>query len=78
MKRVPLNVSFFAGGLRVLARFLFKSEEPNLVSFIEAVVDTGSPRTVIGSKDIAKMRLSKIQINKLEGRQRPIKLGDII
>ena len=84
MKRVPLEVYSFAGDLRAMAHFLLKIEE--LSRFIDeleknhpeikrAIVDTGSPITLIGPLDTKRMRISKLQLNRLEGRNKPVNIG---
>jgi hypothetical protein len=75
MKIIPLNVYSFAGGLRIMAHFLLKVG--GLPSFIpiNAIVDTGSPITLIGPLDTKRMRLSNIQLNKLVGRNKPVNIG---
>jgi len=75
MKRVPLEVYHFADNIRIMAHFLLRCEEPKIFMPIRAIVDTGSPMTIIGPADIKRMRLSKIQLNKLEGRHKPINIG---
>ena len=74
MKRVPLDVYHFADNLRIMAHFLLRCEDPKIFMPIRAIVDTGSPMTIIGPADIKRMRLSKIQLNKLEGRHKPINI----
>jgi len=75
MKKIPLSVEHFAGNLRAIAHFLLRSEDPHLFIPIMAIVDTGSPLTLIGPLDLKKMRLSKIQIQKIEGKLNPINVG---
>ena len=58
-----------------MARFLIQSEEPHIFGSIEAIVDTGSPATILGTPDIKKMRVSQLQLNKLESRKEPIAYG---
>jgi len=72
MKRIPLQVYHFAGDLRAMAHFLLKIEGFPQSLFIRAIVDTGSPITLIGPLDSKRMRISKIQLNKLEGRHKPL------
>jgi hypothetical protein len=52
--KIPLEVRDFAGGLRVMARFLIQSNNPHLFGSIESIVDTGSPTTILGFPDIKK------------------------
>ena len=74
MKKIPLEVYNFAGSLRIMARFLLRIEGlPSLP--INAIVDTGSPITLIGPLDTMRMRLSKIQLDKLHGRNKPVNIG---
>ncbi len=76
MKKIPLQVYSFAGSLRIMAHFILQSQTPHLFLPIKAIVDTGSPITLIGPIDIEKMRVSKFQLNnKLEGRTKPIHIG---
>ena len=75
MKRIPLEVTHFAGSLRAIAIFLLKSEDPHLFIPIRAIIDTGSPLTLIGTLDVKKARLSKIQLKKLEGEHKPVNIG---
>ena len=71
----PLQVYDFAGDLRAMAHFLLKIEGFPHSLFIRAIVDTGSPITLIGPLDSKRMRISKIQLNKLEGRHKPVNIG---
>jgi|SRR3989338_1410525 len=74
MRKIPLEVYNFAGSLRIMARFLLRIEGlPSLP--INAIVDTGSPITLIGPLDSLRMRLSKIQLEKLQGRNKPVNIG---
>src|SRR3989344_8746344 len=75
MKRIPLEVYDFANSLRPMAHFLLTSENPHIFASINAIVDTGSPITLIGPTDLSRMRLSSIQIKKLVGKNRPINIG---
>jgi len=76
MKIVPLQVYHFAGDLRVMAHFLLKIEKLSKSSIpIHAIIDTGSPITLIGHLDTKRMRISKIQLNRLEGRNKPVNIG---
>jgi len=73
---IPLDVDNFAGSLRIMTHFVLRSEDPKLFLPIRAIVDTGSPLTLIGPADIARMRVSKFQLNsKLEGRPQPVSVG---
>ena len=73
--KIPLQVYFFAGGLRAIARFLVRSEKPHIFGSIEAIVDTGSPTTIIGLPDLKRMRISQNHIKDLESRKDPIAYG---
>ena len=75
MKRIPLDVYNFAGDLRVMAHFLLKIEEISRSIPVRAIVDTGSPITLIGTLDTKRMRISKLQLNRLDGRHKPINIG---
>ena len=57
MKRIPLEVYEFAGDLRVMAHFILRVEELSRFVPINAIVDTGSPITLIGPLDTKKMRI---------------------
>lgn len=74
MKRIPLQVYYFADSLRIMAHFLLRIEGLPLLP-VRAIVDTGSPITLIGPLDTKRMRLSKIQLGKLEGRNKPVNIG---
>jgi len=73
--RIPLQVRDFAGGLRVMAHFLIRSEKPHLFGSIESIVDTGSPTTILGVPDTKRMRVSQIQLKELESRKEPHAYG---
>lgn len=75
MKKIPLEVYPFAGSLRIMAHFILRNEELGLFLPVKAIVDTGSPITLIGSLDLQRMRLSKIQLQKLIGKLKPINVG---
>lgn len=75
MKRIPLEVYYFAGSLRPMVHFLLRSEKPHIFASIRAIVDTGSPTTLIGSSDMERVRISTLQLRKLEGRKKPINIG---
>jgi hypothetical protein len=72
--RIPLQVYHFAGSLRVMAYFLLRIEGLPLLP-IRAIVDTGSPITLIGPLDTKRMRLSKIRLERLPGRNKPVNIG---
>ncbi|MBS3098707.1 aspartyl protease family protein [Candidatus Pacearchaeota archaeon] len=73
--RIPIKVEFFAGGVRPIVAFCLRSKQLNLFGFINAIVDTGSPTTILGMADVKKMRISQIQLAKLIGSKREINLG---
>ena len=73
--KIPLKIYDFAGGLRSMAHFILMNKEPHIFTSIRAIVDTGSPTTIIGPLDREKMRLSKVQLNKLTGKKIPINYG---
>jgi hypothetical protein len=75
MSQIPLEVCHYDDNLRIIARFLLRCEEPKVFAIIEAIVDTGSPITIIGPRDVKRMRFSKIQRDRLEGRHKPINIG---
>jgi len=59
-----------------MAHFLLKIEKLSKSSIpINAIIDTGSPITLIGPLDTKRMRISKIQLNNLEGRNKPVNIG---
>lgn len=75
MRRISLEVYSFAGSLRIMAQFLLKIEElPNSLP-INAIVDTGSPVTLIGPLDTKRMRISTLRLKNLEGRNKPVNIG---
>ncbi|MDP2673033.1 MAG: hypothetical protein Q8O84_04440 [Nanoarchaeota archaeon] len=73
--RIPVRVEFFAGGLRPVISVCIKSQEPKIFGIVSAIIDTGSPTTILGWGDIQRMRLSQVQIRKLEGAEKEINLG---
>jgi len=73
--KIPVRVDFFAGGLRPILSFAIKSEEPKMFGFINAVIDTGSPTTILSLNDVRKMRVSEIQMQKLTGPYKKVNLG---
>lgn len=58
-----------------MAHFLLKSKDLAFSVPVRAIVDTGSPVTLIGTQDLRKMRLSSIQMNKLIGEHKPVHIG---
>ena len=75
MKRIPLQVYNFANSLRPIAHFLLKSKDLDFSIPIIAIVDTGSPITLIGISDLKRMRLSNLQLNKLIGKNNEVNIG---
>lgn len=75
MKRISLEVYNFSDDLRIMAHFLLKVEGFPMHIPIRAIVDTGSPITLIGPLDTKRVRLSKIQLNKLVGKNKPVNIG---
>lgn len=73
--KIPVRVEFFAGGLRPLITIILKSKEPHIFGFINAIIDTGSPTTILGGADVQKMRISQIQMQKLIGCEKEINFG---
>ncbi len=73
--RIPIKVEFFAGGLRPMVALILRSKTPHIFGFINAIVDTGSPSTILGSADVQKMRISQIQMQKLIGAEKEVNLG---
>lgn len=73
--RIPLNVYDFAGGPRAMATILIRAEKPHLFIPVEAVVDTGSPATILGTSDLRKARISIITLKNLESRKTPVHYG---
>jgi hypothetical protein len=77
--KIPLSVYQYAGSLRIMAHFLLKVEgsKEELSLPIRAIVDTGSPTTLIGPLDLKRMRISKLKIERLDGyhRKDPINIG---
>lgn len=75
MVKIPLQVCHYDENLRIIARFLLRCDEPKVFAVIDAIVDTGSPITIIGPRDMKRIRFSKLQREKLEGRHEPINIG---
>lgn len=57
--------------LNVILRF----DNPKIFLPIKAIIDTGSPTTLIGISDMRRMRLSKIQLGKIPGMFHEINIG---
>ncbi len=73
--RIPVKVEFFAGGLRPMVTCSLRSNEPRIFSFLNAIIDTGSPTTILGGSDVQRMRISQIQMQKLVGAEKEVNLG---
>jgi hypothetical protein len=73
--RIPVRVEFFAGGLRPMVTICIKSESPKIFGFASAVIDTGSPTTILGAGDVQRMRISQIQMQKFIGIEKEVNLG---
>ena len=73
--KILIRVEFFAGGLRPIATFTLKSETPHIFGFVTAIIDTGSPTSILGGADVQRMRISQIQMRKLEGEEKEVNLG---
>jgi hypothetical protein len=76
MKKISLEVYHFAGSLRIIATFLLRVEDPIKVFLpIKAIVDTGSPITLISSTDLQRMRISKLQLQNIPVKNNPVNIG---
>ena len=73
--KIPIRVEYFAGGLRPIVTLTLKSQAPHIFGFVIAIIDTGSPTTILGSADVQRMRISQIQIQKLIGEEKEVNLG---
>ena len=73
--KIPIRVEHFAGGLRPMVICSLRSEEPHIFGFLNAIIDTGSPSTILGGADIQRMRISQIQMRKFIGEEREVNLG---
>lgn len=73
--RIPVRVEFFAGGIRPIITLCLRSKDPSIFGFINAIIDTGSPTTIIGGADIQRMRISQIQMQKFIGEEKEVNLG---
>ncbi len=58
-----------------MLKVILASEDPKIFLPISAIIDTGSPTTLIGGADMRRMRLSKLQINKIIGRKEEVDIG---
>ncbi len=73
--KIPIRVEFFAGGLRPITTLTLRSETPHIFGFVNAIIDTGSPTTILGGADIQRMRISQIQMQKLIGEEKEVNIG---
>ena len=73
--RIPVSVEFFGGGIRPMMDMSIRCEDPKLFGLIRAVIDTGSPTTILGNADVQKMRISQVQMGKLMGEEKEVNLG---
>ena len=73
--KIPIKVEFFAGGLRPMIACSLRSTNPTFFGFINAIIDTGSPTTILGISDVQKMRLSQVQMKKFIGEEKEVNLG---
>ncbi|MBS3092502.1 hypothetical protein J4466_03725 [Candidatus Pacearchaeota archaeon] len=73
--KIPVRVEFFAGGLRPIVTVYIKSEIPKIFGVVSAIIDTGSPTTILGGGDIQRMRISEIQLGKLVGEYKELNIG---
>jgi len=58
-----------------MVSFLLRYEDPHMFLPIQAIVDTGSPITILGIADLKRARVSFLQLKKLESRKEPIAMG---
>lgn len=73
--KIPVRVEFFAGGLRPMVTLCIKSESPPIFGIANAIIDTGSPTTILGAGDVQRMRISQVQMLKLIGAEKEVSLG---
>jgi len=73
--RIPVRVEFFAGGLRPIVTACVKSESPKIFGVVNAIIDTGSPTTILGAGDVQRMRISQVQMQKLIGAEKEVNFG---
>ena len=58
-----------------MATLTLRSETPHIFGFVNAIIDTGSPITILGSADMQRMRISQIQMQKFIGEEKEVNLG---
>lgn len=73
--KIPIRVEYFAGGLRPMITLTLRSEAPRIFGFVNAIIDTGSPTTILGCADMQRMRISQIQMQKFTGEEKEVNLG---
>jgi len=73
--KILVRVEFFAGGIRPIITLCLRSENPSIFGFINAIIDTGSPTTIIGGADVQRLRISQIQMQKFIGEEKEVNLG---
>ena len=61
--KIPIKVEFFAGGLRPMTTLTLRSETLRLFGFVNAIIDTGSPTTILGGADIQRMLYEEKEVN---------------
>ena len=54
---------------------VLRLDNPNIFLPIKAIIDTGSPTTMIGMSDMKRMRLSKIKLNQINGKRGEVNIG---
>lgn len=75
MLRIPVEVNFFAGGFRSMLNVILSLKDPKIFLLVKGIIDTGSPTPLVGIKDMIRMRLSKLQIKKIESRKEEVNVG---
>ena len=75
MVKIPVEINYFAGGFRPMLNVILSFEEPKIFLPIKAIIDTGSPTTLVWISDMRRMRLSKIQLNKIKGKFDEVNIG---
>lgn len=75
MIKIPVEINYFAGGLRPMLNVILSFDAPKIFLPIKAIIDTGSPTTLIGISDMRRMRLSKIQLRKINSMLNEVNIG---
>ena len=75
MIKIPVEINYFAGGLRPMLNIILSFEDPKIFLPIKGIIDTGSPTTFIGIADMRRMRLSPLQTRKITGKRDEINIG---